>query len=608
MVPENDQPVAENAAPWQDRTVQLTLLLTGCLTGFTCLLPVIPGLIVLRAEWAIWLSLAHIAALAVILRVFRFPKSRRGWCVFLVANLFVGSVAWLWHRRLFAEAMHVGMDLILRFAFLATVMLIVAGLPFVLTWLVRRARRITRAPSLLAKTWFATALALGLIEPIMLSVERQQDRLAFPRGLPRTDPDTFHIVGIGGSSMMGHPYDYKFDLPSVMAWRLRQIFPDRTFTVENLSEPGRNLREAIVQLQQLKSRPDLLLVYSGHNELFRDLDEIALTTERAYHRLDQWFNWSATFRVLSGRLAERMAIKDLEEPGLLKLVSTPYVTPNVRERRKIRFRRYLEQLADYRTSESISTLWFIPAASESDWEPNRSTAGPAGIVADRKALPAIYETARRLQRDGKPELAATEWRKGLERSPDFAEFHFRLAECLFELGDDTGARRHFVLAMDADGHPIRANSDYRNLIREVAVQRNILLVDSPAVLRRHTEHGILDRSLFYDNAHPTLRTLFLLSVAAVETLVEHAIPGRPAIAEADIPEARFANAVSDLSIGRDDVSLAYRRIAHGVAWLRRWRFEKERRDRDAKRYEELAEKLASREIDPGQMGTDSLED
>jgi hypothetical protein len=55
-------------------------------------------------------------------------------------------------------------------------------------------------------------------------------------------------------------------LDQIIAWQLGRAFPGRTFIADNRADLGLTLELAIGRLSGLERRPDLLIVYSGHNE------------------------------------------------------------------------------------------------------------------------------------------------------------------------------------------------------------------------------------------------------------------------------------------------------------------------------------------------------
>ena len=52
----------------------------------------------------------------------------------------------------------------------------------------------------------------------------------------------------------------------MVAWKLREALPQREFPVTTLAKPGLKLDEVHLLLTSLDRRPDLVILYAGHNE------------------------------------------------------------------------------------------------------------------------------------------------------------------------------------------------------------------------------------------------------------------------------------------------------------------------------------------------------
>jgi tetratricopeptide (TPR) repeat protein len=383
------------------------------------------------------------------------------------------------------------------------------------------------------------------------------------------------------------------------------MYPRHRVVSENLSLPGLSLRQAIERLQRLKFRPHLLLMYSGHNEFMHELAELAARPS-LFGALDGMLNWSPTFRVLNLRLRRNLVLQSMVSGVGSDLVQWPISVPEIFEKRRLRFRQNLVQLANFARSRGIPMLWYIPAASESGFEPNRSVVDPHSQAAEVAALNRCFAEATDRERLEDWTGAAECYRAGLAREPQFAEFHFRLGECLLNQGQTDAAQRHFQDALDFDGHPVRLPRPFQQVIVEVGADFSIPVVFTGDALRRHTPTGILDKSLFHDNVHPTLRAFYYMGVAGADVLEKSGLLesrfGRPA----EIPAGEFADAVREAKLDRIDLAKAHRGIANGLRWLARFRFDSTRRNEQSDRYVQIARRLETGEIDPGDEGTEAL--
>jgi hypothetical protein len=553
------------------------------------------------------------------------PRTISRWCEFLTWNALFVFVAGLHLFRMTNAALAWGLMISLRTAVGLTWAFVVLGLPIMIVALVRHRRQQHRQPFFLGRLWFAAALTLGLLELACGVWEAwrsarlnslESARLSFPHDLPDPPAGEWHLAAIGESSMLGWPYEDFSSIPRMTAWRLQSSQPAASLSegetrsacpqivVHNLAIGGVNLPQAIKPLQTLHYRPHMLLVYAGHNEFYHELEgdtsqATLLTTG------DDWFNRSPTFRVWNRVLIERFPSVWRMTHSERLLIDRPLLTDEQLAMRLKRFRFRLEQLAEFCRREQIATVWFVPAASENGFEPNRSVVSPGCSAATRAALLAGYAEARAAERQGDWSRAAAIYRRGLTDEPHFAEFHYRLGQCLLHLGDVEAAREHLTAALEGDAHPARMLRDYREAVRDVATQAGFPVIDADAVLRPHTPHGILDRTLFLDDVHPTLKGQFLLADAAAERLA-------PAYAAAcdtgfTLRPATLSEALTALHLDADKLAKAYTVLAEGFVRRGVWRFDQQARLEDAARLRTTADQLRRGEIALDQNGIEELE-
>jgi hypothetical protein len=107
--------------------------------------------------------------------------------------------------------------------------------------------------------------------------------------------------------------------------------------------------------------------------------------------------------------------------------------------------------------------------------------------------------------------------------------------------------------------------------------------------------------------HPTLRGFFLIGIAGARVVADARLLEPRFGAPAETPPARFADAVAEMHVDRQDVATALRRIANGMHWLARLRYDRTLRNRQADECLTLAERLEADQIEPGDEGTEALE-
>jgi tetratricopeptide (TPR) repeat protein len=169
----------------------------------------------------------------------------------------------------------------------------------------------------------------------------------------------------------------------------------------------------------------------------------------------------------------------------------------------------------------------IPASNDGGFDPSRSILNAATPKSERKAFARSVAQARALEAKDRAE-AVRSYRELIERHPEFAETHYRLARLLEQVGAWDEARAHYVQARECDALPLRCPEAFRRVFREVAARHpRVLLVDGPRVLEALSPHGIVDDLFFHDAQHPNARGYAALAEEILNQLANRRDLGWP---------------------------------------------------------------------------------
>jgi tetratricopeptide (TPR) repeat protein len=102
---------------------------------------------------------------------------------------------------------------------------------------------------------------------------------------------------------------------------------------------------------------------------------------------------------------------------------------------------------------------------------------------------------------------------------DYAELEFRIARCLWNLGDYKSAKEHFLRARDLDTLRFRADSKINDINRSVASSfAGVGLVDADTILANASPDGIIGSDLVYEHVHLTPEANYLLARAMFQQI------------------------------------------------------------------------------------------
>jgi hypothetical protein len=347
----------------------------------------------------------------------------------------------------------------------------------------------------------------------------------------------YSIVVIGGSSALGVPYEDWLSVGTIVGRELEQAIPASRFHVEVLAERGATLEDMHRKLARLTRKPDVLIVYSGHNEF---LARFTLANQVYYYddertiasrwaRLEFLSRVSPLLTLVRENLEkQRVRLLPTFSVGVLeRIVGRPVCEPAAAAKLFADFRRRLEAIVSDCERIGCLPVLIIPPGNDAS-DPNRSYASPQTHAALRHALASRMESIRQAQEDNHA-WAIAEYRQVISEQPGFASAHHRLARLLEMAGSFSEANDHYILARDHDGLPLRCVSALEAAYRDVAKRHgaNVVLVDGPGVLRRRSRHGILDGELFHDAVHPTLAGHVALAGAVLGELKARGALGWP---------------------------------------------------------------------------------
>ncbi len=424
-------------------------------------------------------------------------------------------------------------------AYTTALALVAAGLATSIT-LVTRARRRRKPRPLAARSlllFCSCLLAFMMAEAVTGAwrawVHRIPPLPAFSSQFETHDPSTLEVAVIGGSSAYGLPFEKWLSTGHIVAWKLQEIFPGRKVRLDILAEPGVHLERMHQKLAAHPRKPDLLLVYSGHNEFtyrFRWSRSVPHYIDDAppFDPRRALRDWIGRISPICATIRDAVEANGLGEPPppevTRTLVDVPAFTPQEYQDRLNDFRRRLDAIVTH--CERIGTIpvLLIPPGNDADFEPNRSLLPPGTPRADREAFARAFQQIRQSEHDDPP-AAIVAYRALLSTYPDFAETHYRLGSLLRNAGDLDQAAHHFRAARNLDGLPMRCPSDFQQVHREVAARHSsAILIDGEAAIAESSPSGLLDDSFFLDAMHPNLQGHARLAQAILDGLkTRHAL-------------------------------------------------------------------------------------
>jgi len=354
----------------------------------------------------------------------------------------------------------------------------------------------------------------------------------FPPGMSRTPrpyaipakklAGTYRIFVLGESAAMGDP-DPSYGFSRYLEVMLRQKFPQVNFEIINTSITATNSHVELSLAKDLAQyQPDLFIIYAGNNEVVGPYGPGTVLTQVSSNlhviRARIFINstrFSQLVRIFSNRLQKRewrgleMFLERqvrADSPGLHAVYQN--------------FAANLQDIVAVTRRSGAQVLISTVATNLKDCAPFASL-HREGIRQDElRSWDDLVQRGAALESAGSYAEALTLYLSAADIDPEYAELQFRIARCMWALGDFAGAKERFVRAQDLDTLRFRADSKINGVIRALPTgDPGVRLIDAAAVFASNSEHEVPGGELFYEYAHMNPRGNYLLARTLFQQVV-----------------------------------------------------------------------------------------
>lgn len=277
--------------------------------------------------------------------------------------------------------------------------------------------------------------------------------------------NSFRVFVLGGSSTQGFPYNFYYSFAEQLEQKLILNTLGLKVEVINLGMTAVNsyvIRDLSKRLMEYE--PDAILIYAGHNEYYGSFG--AGTTQ---------------FGMINNITLKRMVLS-LKNLRLYQLLENLFKAPASGEQKK------RTMMASVIKESEIALEGEIYEAGIEQYEQN---IGDVIELFSGEGVPVYMGTVASNLKDQPP---LSDDKTALEK--------FEEGQQLFDNGNRKDSYEKFVEAKELDVIRFRAPERINEIVRDLANQPNVGLVDVEGLLRQNSKSGIEDGSLFIDHLHP----------------------------------------------------------------------------------------------------------
>ncbi|MDP1798934.1 MAG: hypothetical protein Q8K78_15675 [Planctomycetaceae bacterium] len=338
-----------------------------------------------------------------------------------------------------------------------------------------------------------------------------QTNLSGPDGKPFRIPkpkDTRRILVVGGSTVIGFPYTPDLAFPQLMQELLqRQAEVGERIEVLNAGITALNSSSEVAVVEEgLACDPDLIVVYTGHNEFYGP----GGVASGAGSLDPVWFRRLADWKRLRlFQLARRLLVSQPQAPpDLMDKLSADRGIPRdspLFQQAVERFQQNLWAMQSAVEAKNIPLLFVGPVCNERD-QPPLEPALPHDPVPNEPAWHAEVRKAEHWLRYDQPDKALPLLQAAAESAPNSAIVAYRLGQTYDRLTQRELAASHYAAAVENDGTRFRAAAAFREVMEQIAREADgerISYFDARTALIAETESGIPDETHFLEHVHFT---------------------------------------------------------------------------------------------------------
>lgn len=298
----------------------------------------------------------------------------------------------------------------------------------------------------------------------------------------------YRIFFLGGSTAAGFPYGNNLTPSRILQRRLTDTFPDKKIEVVNVAMTAVNSYTLADFMDEiLEQKPDLLLIYAGHNEFYGAMGVSSMESIGQFRFVVKTYLYLQsfkTFELMQNTLAGIFGLFAEEETGSSDPLETQ-MAKMVRDKEiplagaiyntgKEQFSNNLAEIFEKAADVGVKVIVSELISNIRDHRPFVSLDDDAQNSADRK-----FEAAQELEKKGMIKEAQTAYYR----------------------------------AKDLDALRFRASEEFNELIHQ-----NADLFDIPVITMKHyfesiSANGLIGNNLILEHLHPNKKGYFVMASA-----------------------------------------------------------------------------------------------
>jgi|GEM_PF-2949731 len=345
----------------------------------------------------------------------------------------------------------------------------------------------------------------------------------------REKPDNgYRVFVLGGSTSAGYPWEYNFSFSNILKEHLIVYKPENFVEMINLSMPALNSYAVLDIFRQLPAhKPDLVIIYTGHNEFYGGMGagtggtSVFLKRSFLFLRNFRLFQlYEKGIEKLRSVRSEKRLSQGSERHGeraednqtlMHRLSANNFISPesSVRKAVQRQYRKNLRRLFRIAKDNQIELLVMSPVSNIMNYPPFQSYENTENGLSSRK-----YRKALNFYQNSKNDSALVLLSQILQSNPDHSGSHYLTGRILYESGKHSEAEIYFKTARNLDILPFRMPDDLGEILLSESKKFNVPVFDTERNLGLNLYEDYTE--MFCDHLHFSIKGLMTLGATLAE--------------------------------------------------------------------------------------------
>jgi len=345
---------------------------------------------------------------------------------------------------------------------------------------------------------------------------------------------TKRVFSLGGSTTQGEPYGPPTAFTAWLGISLELIDPGTKWEMINCGGLSyASYRVLPILREVLEYAPDLVVVYCGQNEFlearelagWRQTPPIVILFASQLYQLRFVQMLASIVRPTSATRSENRTTRlQREVDALLDTQGglEKYHRDSLDKSAVVAsFRWNLQQMVEACKKRNVPLILVVPTVNLRDCPPFKIEADPHLSDQARQKIESLWRSAQ--SEIQKPEPAIESMKSILAIDPQHAGAHYFLGQHAIADQDWESARQHLIVAKDYDVCPLRAISEIQQVVRDIAIEHRVSVLDADQLFRSKSPNGLVGRTWLIDHVHPNIEGHQLLGEALVELFLKSSL-------------------------------------------------------------------------------------